>query len=109
VGDVVAGRALRPAHSSQEPAVYRQQPPALGRPFAARDCEAGADLVVVLSHELWRTAFGADPGIVGRTIQLNRKQVTVAGVTAEGTYNGSAFLGGGYLAPINAGRTSAPR
>ena len=84
-----------------------QQPPALGRAFAARDCEPGADLVVVLSHELWRTAFAADPGIVGRTIQLNRQQVTVAGVAAEGTYNGSSFLGGGYFAPINAGRLLA--
>src|SRR5688500_3946832 len=60
-----------------------QQPPALGRAFAARDCEPGADLVVVLSHELWRSAFAADPGIVGRTIQLNRQQVTVAGVAAR--------------------------
>ena len=84
-----------------------QQPPALGRAFAARDCEPGADLVVVLSHDLWRTAFAADPGIVGRTIQLNRQQVTVAGVAAEGTYNGSSFLGGGYFAPINAGRLLA--
>src|SRR5688572_9920582 len=84
-----------------------QQPPALGRAFAARDCEPGADLVVVLSHELWRTALGADPGIVGRTIQLNRQQVTVAGVAADGTYNGSSFLAGGYFAPINAGRLLA--
>ena len=85
-----------------------QQPPALGRAFAARDCEPGADLVVILSHDLWRTAFAADAGIVGRTIQLNRRQVTVAGVAAEGTYNGSSFLGGGYFAPIAAGRLLAP-
>ena len=84
-----------------------QQPPAIGRAFAARDCEPGADLVVVLSHELWRTAFAADPGIVGRTIQLNRQQVTVAGVAAEGTFSGSAFLVGGYLAPLTAGRLLA--
>jgi predicted permease len=80
-----------------------QQPPALGRAFAERDCEQGADLVVFLTYELWQTAFAADPGIVGRTIQLNRQQATIAGVTAQGTFNGSAFLGGGYLAPINAG------
>ena len=72
--------------------------------WRAHDCEPGADLVVVLSHELWRTAFAADPGIVGRTIQLNRQRVTVAGVAAEGTYNGSSFLRGGYVAPLNAGR-----
>ena len=60
-----------------------QQPPALGRAFAERDCEPGADLVVVLSHDLWRTAFAADPGIVGRTVQLNRQRVTVAGVAPK--------------------------
>jgi predicted permease len=81
-----------------------RQPPALGRAFALRDCEPGADLVVILSHDLWRTAFAADPGIVGRTIQLNRQGVTVAGVAAQGAYNGTPFLGVGYFAPINAGR-----
>ncbi len=80
-----------------------KQPPALGRALAARDCEPGADLVVVLSHELWTTAFAADSSIVGSTIQLNRRRVTVAGVAAEGAYNGSSFLLGGFLAPINAG------
>ena len=83
-----------------------QQPPALGRALAARDCEPGADLVVVLSHELWRTVFEAEPGIVGRTIQMNRQAVTVAGVAAEGTYNGSPFLGGGFFAPLNVGPTA---
>ena len=85
-----------------------QQPPALGRGLTPHDCEPGADLVVVLSHDLWRTAFAADPGIVGRAIELNRQRVTVAGVAARGTYNGSPFLGGGYFAPINAGRRLAP-
>ena len=81
-----------------------QQPPALGRALTTQDCEAGADVVIVLSHELWRLAFASDPGIVGRTIQLNRQRVTVIGVAAEGTYNGSSFLKGGYFAPINAGQ-----
>jgi putative ABC transport system permease protein len=81
-----------------------QQPPALGRALAARDCEPGADLVVVLSHDLWRTVFEAEPGIVGRTIELNRQRIMVAGVAAEGTYNGSPFLGGGFFAPLSAGR-----
>ena len=79
-----------------------QQPPALGRAFAPHDCEPGAELVIVLDHELWRTAFAADPGIVGRTVQLNRRRVTIAGVAAEDA-NGSP-LRGGYLAPISAGR-----
>jgi predicted permease len=79
-----------------------RQPPALGRALAAHDCEPGADPVVVLGHELWRTAFAADPDIAGRTIELNRQRFTVAGVAAEGTYGGPLRLG--YFAPIGAGR-----
>jgi predicted permease len=80
-----------------------QQPPAYGRAFAEYDCESGAAPIVVLGHELWRTAFGADPGIVGRAIQLNRQFFTVVGVAAEGTYGG-LFVRIDYFAPISAGR-----
>ena len=80
-----------------------QQPPALGRPLAAHDCAPGADPVVVLNYDLWRTAFASDPGIVGRTVQLNRQRVTVVGVAAEGAGDGSPVRGG-YLAPLSAGR-----
>ena len=80
-----------------------QQPPAYGRALADYDCESGAAPIVVLGHELWRTAFGADPGIVGRVVQLNRQFFTVVGVAAEGTYDG-LFVRIGYFAPINAGR-----
>jgi predicted permease len=84
-----------------------QQPPAVGRAFAARDCRPGADLVVVLSHDLWRTAFRSNPAVVGRTLQLNRQKATVVGVAADGAYAGSSFLGGGYFAPLGAGRIIA--
>ena len=82
-----------------------RQPPAVGRPLADRDCEAGAEPVVVLGHDLWKTAFSANSDIVGRTIQLNRRLFTVVGVAAEGTYQGALKLG--YFAPINAGRLLA--
>jgi predicted permease len=84
-----------------------RQPPALGRDFTARDCEPGADPVVVISHELWKTAFAADSGIVGRAIQLNRRPFTVAGVASEAT-SGNSFVRGGYLAPFSAGRLLTP-
>ena len=84
-----------------------QQPPALGRGLVADDCEPDAALVVVLSHELWTSAFAADAGVVGRIVQLNRQRVTVAGVAAKGTYTGSSFLRGGYVAPLTAGRLLA--
>jgi predicted permease len=39
--------------------------------------------VVVLSHDLWRTRFGADSSIVGRRISLNGLGFTVVGVAPE--------------------------
>jgi predicted permease len=58
---------------------------ALGRGFAApRDDTRGEAPAIVLSHALWRDAFGADPAIVGRPISINRRTATVIGVTASG-------------------------
>jgi hypothetical protein len=81
-----------------------RQPPALGRALNTQDCEPGAAPVVILSHNLWKTTFASDPGIVGRTVELNRRPFTVVGVAAEGTYGGPGYevVGGGYFAPITA-------
>ena len=51
-------------------------PPAMGRVLAASD-GPGA---VVLGDGLWRSAFAADPSIVGRAIRLDGGTVEVAGV-----------------------------
>ena len=40
----------------------------------------GHDHVAILSDALWRSHFGADPGIVGRTIMLDGAAHVVAGV-----------------------------
>jgi macrolide transport system ATP-binding/permease protein len=59
--------------------------PALGRTFVEEDCRApGESPVVVLSDELWRSQFGEDPQMVGRTISLNRTKFVVIGVAAQG-------------------------
>ncbi len=59
--------------------------PALGRVFVDADCSApGATAVVVLSDDLWRSRFGADPLIVGKSISLNRAKFTVIGIAAAG-------------------------
>ncbi|HJS59744.1 MAG TPA: ABC transporter permease [Vicinamibacteria bacterium] len=63
--------------------------PALGRSFAPdEDRTPGERPVVVLSHALWQRSFGSDPGIVGRTIQLNARPFTVIGVAPKG-FHGS--------------------
>jgi putative ABC transport system permease protein len=54
--------------------------PLIGRALTSSDGVAGAEAVVVLSEGLWRTRFGADPAIVGRGIDLDKKSFTVVGV-----------------------------
>jgi predicted permease len=55
---------------------------AVGRTFGPREDEVpGRDSVVVLSHAFWTKRFGADPGVVGRTLSLNRAAYTIVGVT----------------------------
>jgi len=54
--------------------------PALGRLLTMADDDAGAEPVVVLSDAVWRRRFGADPGILGKQLQLNGEPWTVVGV-----------------------------
>ena len=55
--------------------------PALGRGFAPGEGVKGNDRVAVLSFGLWQRRFGGDPGILGKSIQLNGRAFTVIGVT----------------------------
>jgi putative ABC transport system permease protein len=54
--------------------------PILGRGFREGEDVAGRDRLVLLSHALWLRRFGADPAVVGRTIQLNSVPYVVIGV-----------------------------
>jgi putative ABC transport system permease protein len=56
--------------------------PAVGHAFGQEDDAADAK-VVVISYGLWVRAFGRDPGIVGRTVALDREPFTVVGVMPE--------------------------
>ena len=58
--------------------------PVRGRAFLPDDDRVGAAPVVVLSHELWTTQFGADPAILGRVVKLSDTQYTVIGVMGPG-------------------------
>lgn len=62
---------------------FRLQPE-LGRFFLASEFSPGSESVVVLSHEIWQGQFGADAGIVGRTIRLDGRTYTVVGVMPAG-------------------------
>ncbi len=52
--------------------------PALGRAFQEGEDRKGAAGVVVLSHEVWRRDFAADPSTLGRTVSLSGRPVTVS-------------------------------
>jgi predicted permease len=54
--------------------------PIVGRGFDARDDRPGATAVVILSDALWRSRYGADPSVIGRTIRVNGVSSTVVGV-----------------------------
>jgi predicted permease len=55
----------------------------LGRGFHRDEGQAvGRDPIVVIGDRLWKRRFGADPGIVGRTVNLNGRSFTVVGVAA---------------------------
>jgi len=54
--------------------------PQLGRGFSADDDRQGGEPVVLISDDLWKRRYNADPSIVGRVIQVNSRPHTVIGV-----------------------------
>jgi putative ABC transport system permease protein len=57
-------------------------PPALGRGFVPEEEVPGADKVVVISDALWKRRYGANPNLVGGTIELNGQTHVVVGIAA---------------------------
>jgi predicted permease len=58
--------------------------PALGRYFLPDDGKAGGERLIILSDDLWRSRFGADPGIIGQTIRAINGIYIVVGVMPHG-------------------------
>jgi predicted permease len=52
-----------------------------GRTLGPGDDSLNATPATVLSYAFWKTAFGGDPSVVGRTISLNSVPFTIVGVT----------------------------
>jgi predicted permease len=69
--------------------------PALGR--LVRDADAvtaGGEPVIVISYEFWQTRFGGAPDVVGQTLRVNERPLTIVGVAPRGfrgTVMGLAF------------------
>jgi predicted permease len=56
----------------------------LGRDFLPEDDNPGAAPVVILGGGIWKSRYGSDRSILGRTIKINEVPATVIGVMAEG-------------------------
>jgi len=54
--------------------------PQLGRIFSPEEDKYGAARTALISDSLWRTAFGGDPNILGRSINLSSDTYTVIGI-----------------------------
>ena len=58
-------------------------PPLAGRYFRPEEHKKGANRVAVVSARLWRSHFGADPHLVGRSIPLDDGAYTVVGIASD--------------------------
>src|SRR5262249_45914780 len=58
--------------------------PALGRVFTPDDDREGAPGTLVISHGLWQSRFGGDPGVLGRKVILDGEPSQIIGVMPPG-------------------------
>jgi len=77
--------------------------PAIGRVFATENETSGRDRVAVLSDNIWRRLFGADPQIVGRRIPLEDLE---GGQSADesGGYEVVGVMPPGFAYPVASSR-----
>jgi predicted permease len=57
---------------------------AIGRTFADGEDQPGKERVAILSNALWKSQFGADPAVIGRSILLDGAPHTVIGILPGG-------------------------
>jgi len=58
--------------------------PQIGRLFGPQDFARGFAPIVVISDGVWRRSYGADPGVLGRTLHLDNDAYTIVGVLPPG-------------------------
>jgi predicted permease len=75
--------------------------PFLGRLLErADDDHPGASEAAVLSWPTWKSDFGADPYIVGKTVRIDKHPYTIVGVTPEGFYGTERIAQPDLFVPI---------
>ena len=75
--------------------------PVIGRGFAPNECGApDAGPVAVISDAFWRTHFGADRGVIGKTMKVNRVPLTIIGVAPPG-FTGTDIVTSSFWVPLS--------
>ncbi len=75
--------------------------PAVGRFFHETDVHGpNSAPYMVLSDSLWRSAFNADPGVVGTTVRLGKDPFTVVGVAPPQFHGTERFVWPDYWIPV---------
>jgi len=104
------GPSARPVHVTQVTGQYfalLEVQPLLGRLFGeAEDAAPSGTTVAVLSHGFWKSAFGGDPAVLGRTIELAKKPYTVIGVAPAG-FTGTELSAVDLWIPLSTSSTTA--
>jgi len=77
-----AGDATHVQAEYASPSFFRvlQTDAMIGRVFTESETQPGANSVAVLGYAFWKSHFAADPGVLGRTIELDQHAYTVIGV-----------------------------
>lgn len=83
-----------------------QVKPVLGRTFLPEEGgdQAGAYPVAVISYKMWQRRYQGEPDVLGKTIRLNRHNLTIVGVAPK-SFHGSL---GGVVFDVWAPITMAP-
>jgi predicted permease len=75
--------------------------PEVGRFFHEADVHGPKSApYMVLSDRLWRSAFNADPGVVGTTVRLGKDRFTVLGVAPARFHGTERFVWPDYWIPV---------
>jgi putative ABC transport system permease protein len=57
--------------------------PILGRLFSEAENVYGGHHVAIISRQFWKTRFGGDPGVLGKTVRINGETYSIIGVVPD--------------------------
>ncbi|HSB54009.1 MAG TPA: ABC transporter permease, partial [Gemmatimonadales bacterium] len=84
VGTGEGSRVIRATASEWSIFEVTHTRPAIGRSFTPDDQRPGSEPVMILTHWAWRVLFGADSGVIGKTVPINGVSTRVVGVMPDG-------------------------